>query len=101
VLKQSIKRGVITVDNTKHKVFVSGKEITLTNTEFKLLEFMASRPGVVMSRNILLDNVFGYDSQVYDRTVDTHITSLRRKLNKARNYIETVRGIGYRFKETE
>ena len=56
---------------------------------------------MVLSRSKLLDNVFGYDSAVYDRTIDVHIKSLRQKLGKAKDYIETVRGIGYRFKETE
>ena len=101
-LKQpKVKRGIIEVDSVKHKVFVSGKEISLTHTEFKLLEFMAHRPGVVLSRDKLLDGVFGYEAAVYDRTVDAHIKSLRKKLGKARNYIETVRGAGYRFRETE
>ena len=82
-------------------MLVSGKEVSLTHTEFKLLEYMANRPGIVLSRNKLLDGVFGYEADVYDRTVDAHIKSLRKKLGKARDYIETVRGAGYRFKETE
>ena len=96
---KTIKKGIITIDSLKHKVLVSGKEISLTHTEFKLLEFMAQRAGVVLSRDRLLDGVFGYDSDIYDRTVDVHIKSLRKKLGKARDYIETVRGAGYRFKE--
>lgn len=99
VFQAKIEKGILSLDSVKHKVFVSGKEIFLTHTEFKLLEFMARKPGVVLSRNRLLDGVFGYDSEVYDRTVDAHIKSLRKKLGKARDYIETVRGAGYRFKE--
>jgi two-component system phosphate regulon response regulator PhoB len=94
-----IKRGNIVIDSTKHKVTVRGEEISLTFTEFKLLEFMARRPGVVFSRANILDAVSGEDAIVYDRTVDAHIKSLRHKLGSAKDYIETVRGAGYRFKE--
>jgi phosphate regulon transcriptional regulator PhoB len=96
---KTIKRGSIVIDSIKHKVTVGGKEVLLTHTEFKLLEFMAQKPGIVLSRDRVLDGVFGYDSKVYDRTVDAHIKSLRKKLGKASYYIETVRGAGYRFKE--
>lgn len=99
VAHKRIEKGIVVIDSIKHKVIVSGKEISLTRTEFKILEFMAQRPGVVFSRDRLLDGVFGYDSQSYDRTVDAHIKSLRKKLGKAKDYIETVRGAGYRFKE--
>jgi two-component system alkaline phosphatase synthesis response regulator PhoP len=93
------QRGDITVDSCRHKVTVSGEEISLTLTEFKLLEFLAQRPGVVLSRDRILDVVSGDESVVCDRTVDAHVKSLRRKLGKAKDYIETVRGAGYRFKE--
>jgi len=99
VLGTRKKAGDLIVDSVKHKVFLSEKEISLTFTEFKLLEFMIQRPGIVLSRNKLLDGVFGYDSDIYDRTIDVHIKSLRKKLGKVRDYIETVRGVGYRFKE--
>jgi DNA-binding response OmpR family regulator len=98
--RKIIESGLVLIDSVKHKVFVEGKEIQLTNTEFKLLVFMAQRPGVVFSRDRLLDAVFGYDANVYDRTVDAHIKSLRKKLGKARDHMETVRGAGYRFKES-
>ena len=97
--KKIIKVGSLIIDCFKHEVVVSGKSVSLTPTEFKLLEFMARRPGRVLSRDKILDAVFGYDSDIYDRTIDTHMKSLRKKLGKARDYIETVRGIGYRFKE--
>jgi phosphate regulon transcriptional regulator PhoB len=93
------ERGDIVIDGTKHKVTVGGTEISLTFTEFKLLEFMARRPGAVFSRAQILDAVSGQDAIVYDRTVDAHIKSLRHKLGPAKDYIETVRGAGYRFKE--
>jgi DNA-binding response OmpR family regulator len=94
-----IKRGDIVIDCEKHTVTVTGEEISLTHTEFKLLEVMARRPGVVLSRNQILDAVGGDEAMVYDRTVDAHIKSLRRKLGRAKDYIETVRGVGYRLKE--
>jgi two-component system alkaline phosphatase synthesis response regulator PhoP len=80
-------------------VTVGGKEISLTLTEFKLLELMARRPGVVFSRALILDAVAGQDTIVCDRTVDAHVKSLRHKLGPAKDYIETIRGAGYRFKE--
>jgi len=89
----------VSVDSLKYKVAVFNKEISLTLTEFKLLELMIQQPGVVLSRDKILNEVFGYNADIYDRTIDTHMKSLRRKLGKARKYIETVRGIGYRFKE--
>ncbi len=94
-----IKRDDISIDGTRHKVTVGSEEISLTFTEFKLLEFMARRPGVVFSRAQILDAVSGEDAMVYDRTVDAHIKSLRHKLGRAKDYVETVRGAGYRFKE--
>jgi len=90
---------LLAIDSLRYKVAVSKKEVKLTPTEFKLLEFMAQRPGVVVSRDKILDSVFGYEANIYDRTIDTHMKSLRKKLGKAKDYIETVRGIGYRFKE--
>jgi DNA-binding response OmpR family regulator len=93
------ERGDVVIDSTRHKVTVRGREISLTFTEFKLLEFMARRPGAVFSRARILDAVLGQDAIVSDRTVDAHIKSLRHKLGPAKDYIETIRGAGYRFKE--
>ncbi len=98
-LNDEIKIGDITIDGARHKVTVGSEEISLTFTEFKLLEFMARRPGVVFSRSRILDAVSGEDAIVYDRTVDAHIKSLRHKLGAAKDYIETVRGAGYRFRD--
>jgi len=95
-----IERGNIVIDSTRHKVTVGGSDVTLTFTEFKLLEFLARRPGVVFSRAQILDAVSGEDAIVYDRTVDAHVKSLRHKLGQAKDYIETVWGAGYRFRET-
>ena len=62
---------------------------------------MMDRPGIVLSRGMILDKVFGLATEGYDRVVDAHIKTLRKKLGKAREYIETVRGVGYRFKNPE
>ena len=94
-----IEKGEVIIDSAKHKVMVGGEQIPLTTTEFKLLECLARRPGVVLSRYQILDAVSGDDAVVSDRAVDAHIKSLRHKLGTAKDYIETVRGAGYRFKE--
>lgn len=94
-----IKSGQITIDSAKHKVLVKGKEVKLTTTEFRLLQCLARRSGIVFSRNQLLDALGADESMVYDRTIDAHIKSLRRKLGPAKDYVETVRGVGYKFRE--
>ena len=99
LLDEKIERGNIIIDSARHKIIVSNEEVVLTFTEFKLLEFMARRPGIVFSRDQILDAISGDNTIVTDRTVDAHIKSLRHKLGKAKDYIETVRGAGYRFKE--
>jgi two-component system phosphate regulon response regulator PhoB len=93
-----IKTGQLVIDGAGHKVLVKGREVELTATEFRLLESLARRPGVVFSRDQLLDAAGADGSMVYDRTVDAHIKSLRRKLGSMKDYIETVRGVGYRFR---
>lgn len=87
------------IDFSKHKVFVEKKEINLTVKEFELLIELAKSRGRVKTRDSLLSRIWGYDNDVFTRTIDTHIRRLREKLGKAGKYIETVRGIGYRFKE--
>jgi phosphate regulon transcriptional regulator PhoB len=94
-----IKIGQIVIDSAKHKVLVKGREVSLTATEFRLLQCLARRCGVVFSRNQLLDALGADESMVYDRTIDAHVKSLRRKLGVAKNYVETVRGVGYRLRE--
>lgn len=76
-------------------VYKKGKAISLPKKEFELLEFMASRPGKVLSREILLEKVWGTDVMVVDRTIDVHIRKLREKIGK--KYISTVKGVGYKF----
>ncbi len=91
----------ITIDITRHKVEVAGEDITLTFTEFKVLQLLASQPGRVFTRYQIVDAVHGDDYPVTDRSVDVQIVGLRKKLGEAGPFIETVRGIGYRFKEEE
>ncbi|HUJ08502.1 MAG TPA: response regulator transcription factor, partial [Verrucomicrobiae bacterium] len=87
----------LTVDTGKHEVSHKGKVIELTVTEFKLLATLMERRGRVQTRDRLLTDVWGYEGDVDTRTVDTHMRRLREKLGKAADYIETVRGVGYRF----
>lgn len=91
----------IDIDVDRHKVTVDGAELTLTFTEFKVLQLMASQPGRVFTRYQIVDAVHGEDYPVTDRSVDVQIVGLRKKLGDAGRFIETVRGIGYRFKESE
>ena len=89
----------LVMDTDRHKVTVAGKEIELTNMEFKLLKTLLNRKGRVQSRDKLLDEVWDIAADVTTRTVDTHIKRLRTKLGKEGDLIETVRGVGYRFSE--
>ena len=92
-----IKIGDIEIDISTHVVKLAGKEVTLTLTEFNLLEILAKRRGRVQSRERLLQDVWGYENPIDSRTVDTHMRRLREKLGESANYLETVRGVGYRF----
>jgi len=83
----------------RHEVLVCGKPVEMTATEFKLLHFLAHRPGWVFTRQQILDGVHGDNYAITDRAVDVQIVGLRRKLGPVGSYIETVRGVGYRFKE--
>lgn len=94
-----LKKNLLEVDFSKHRVWVSKQEVTLTATEFKLLEYLLKSQGRVLTRDLLLDKVWGYDASVTTRTVDTHIKRLREKLGDAGELVETVRGVGYRLKD--
>ncbi len=96
---RSIEHGVLRIDPERHRCFVKGEEIELTAKEFRLLEVLMSRPGRVMTRERLLDEVWGSEITVTSRTIDTHLKRLREKLGPAGDLIETVRGVGYRFAE--
>jgi DNA-binding response OmpR family regulator len=89
----------LTIDIARHQVTVKGKAIELTATEFKLLTVLAQRKGRVQSREQLLHDVWEYDNLIDTRTVDTHMRRLREKLGPAARYLDTVRGVGYRFVE--
>lgn len=92
--------GDLTIDLERHMVSVGGSTIELTATEFRLLALLAQRRGRVQSREQLLQDVWHYDSIIDTRTVDTHMRRLREKLGKASRYLDTVRGVGYRFLES-
>jgi two-component system, OmpR family, response regulator ChvI len=100
--EQLIERGRLTMDPARHKVLWDGKDVTLTVTEFLILEALAQRPGVVKSRNQLLDIAYQDDVYVDDRTIDSHIKRVRRKFRTVDpefDGIETLYGVGYRFGE--
>jgi two-component system phosphate regulon response regulator PhoB len=91
----------VSVDRTKHEVTVAGKRVEFTATEFKLLALLIERRGRMQSREMLLNDVWGYEAAIDTRTVDTHIRRLRDKMGQAGRHIETVRGFGYRLAQTE
>ncbi len=95
-----IKRGEILVDFVKHEAAIAGKPVNLTPLEFKLLGILVREPGRVFTRPQLIEKVFGYDFDGFDRTVDVHILNLRRKLEpdpRHPRYIKMVYGVGYKF----
>ena len=92
-----LRIGVLDIDAGRHQVKVRDRPLTLTATEFKLLELLARRRGRVQTRDRLLQDVWGYDNPIDTRTVDTHMRRLREKLGPAAEYLETIRGVGYRF----
>jgi two-component system phosphate regulon response regulator PhoB len=94
-----IEHGTLSLDPERHRCFVDGEEVGLTAKEFSLLQCLMRRPGRVMTRDRLLDDVWGSDITVTTRTIDTHLKRLREKLGRAGDLIETVRGVGYRFAE--
>jgi two-component system phosphate regulon response regulator PhoB len=92
-----IEFGTLSVDRDAHRVWVDGKEIELTVIELKLLVTLYDRRNRVQSRSVLLSDVWSMDADVATRTVDTHVKRLRAKLGSAGDYVQTVRGVGYRF----
>jgi two-component system phosphate regulon response regulator PhoB len=96
---QVLERAALRLDPERHRCFVEQHEIDLTAKEFALLHGLMMRPGRVMTREQLLDDVWGTDIAVTTRTIDTHLKRLREKLGPASHLIETVRGVGYRFSE--
>jgi two-component system, OmpR family, phosphate regulon response regulator PhoB len=96
----TIEFGCLRIDREAHRVWVIEEEIELTALEFRLLLTLYERRNRVQSRGALLDSVWGLDTKISTRTVDAHVKRLREKLGDARDYIETVRGVGYRFADT-
>lgn len=100
--QRSLKAGGLHLERSSCRVWLNDEEVQLTATEFKLLEFLMARPGVVFSRQQLLDSVWGHDRAVTDRTVDVYILRLRQKVETDPanpNYIRSVRGFGYSFND--
>lgn len=94
-----IKLKDLAIHPGRHEVLVKGRPVKLTSTEFRLLHYLARRPGWVFTRQQIIDSARGTEYPVTDRSVDVHIVGLRKKLGSLGKYIETVRGVGYRFKE--
>jgi DNA-binding response OmpR family regulator len=97
--KKVLRAADLELDRARCQVSLAGSQVTLTATEFRLLEFLMSRPGVVFSREQLLDAVWGHDRAVTDRTVDVYILRLRQKIESEEgpSFIRSVRGFGYSF----
>ncbi len=96
---ENIQMGILEIDPAGHKVYVREKEVILNNKEFQLLEFLVNNKSIVLSREKILDRIWGYDYDGDIRTIDTHVKMLRASLGEAGNYIKTIRGIGYSFEE--
>lgn len=97
-VKNGLKLGALAVDFERYEVHVAGEPVDLTYKEFELLKFLATHPGRVFSREVLLDKVWGYDYYGGTRTVDVHVRRLRSKIETgSRVYIQTVRHVGYKF----
>jgi two-component system phosphate regulon response regulator PhoB len=96
---ERIQFGGLVIDQSRHTATYLGKPLELTATEFKLVTVLAGRKGRVQTRENLLKDVWGYNSLIDTRTIDTHMRRLRDKLGGAAKYLDTVRGVGYRFHE--
>lgn len=98
---ERVVRGDVVIDSGRHQVWAGATQVTMTATELRLLHFLASHPGRVFTRDQLLDRVIGQDAEVIDRNIDVHIRAIRRKVGEQRDIIETIRGVGYRFRDAE
>ena len=96
---EAIEHLEVRIDRVRHRAYVGARELELTPTEFRLLECMLRQPGRAFTRAQLMDAAIGEGAVVLERTIDVHIKTLRKKLGDAVEYIETVRGVGYRFRE--
>lgn len=98
---ERLVRGDLLIDAARHEVKIEGESVTLTATEFRLLHLLASHPGRVFTRDQLVTRVIGGGAAVIDRNIDVHVRSIRKKLGEHRHLIGTIRGVGYRFQETD
>lgn len=98
-LQDIIKVGDIEIDTKKHEVTAAGEIVNLTLKEYELLKRLMKNSNIVMTRDLLLEEIWGYDFDGETRTVDVHVRTLRQKLGKSGERIETVRGVGYRMRE--
>jgi len=98
--REVLRAGALTVDLERHEVSCGSQTIDLTATEFRILHFLASHPGRVYSRNDIIDAALGRDVAVLDRTIDVHLTALRRKLGPCGKHLQTLRGVGYKFENS-
>ena len=99
--RERIVCGQVIIDAGRHEVRVDGRPVSFTATELRLLHFLASHPGRVFTRDHLLSRAIGEGAFVVDRNIDVHIHSIRKKLGEHRDLIETIRGVGYRFRDEE
>ncbi len=99
--RERIERSGVVIDTVKHKVTVDGESVPFTATELRLLHFLASHPGRVFTRDLLLGRAIGEHAFVDDRNIDVHVRSIRKKLGAHRDLVETIRGVGYRFLDAE
>lgn len=96
-----VQHGDVEVDRARFHIKVCGTQVPMTLAEFRLFDALVSRPGIVLSRDRLLDAVTGGEGVLIDRNIDVHVRSIRKKLGESRDLIETVRGLGYKFRELQ
>ena len=94
---QAMEQGGLVMDTTGHILYVDGKKTELTYKEFEMLRYFMKNAGMVLTREMLLNKIWGIEADIETRTVDMHIKTLRKKLGRCGDYIKTVRGVGYRF----
>lgn len=96
-----VRQGEVEVDRARFQVRVGEQQVIMTLAEFRLFDALISRPGIVLSRDRLLDAVTGGEGVLIDRNIDVHVRSIRKKLGESRDLIQTVRGLGYKFRELQ
>ncbi len=99
--RRRVQVGDVVVDPDRHEVLVAGSSVRFTRTELRLLHVLLRRPGRVYTREQLVERVMGDNAWVTDRTIDVHVRAIRRKLGTHADAIETIRGVGYRGRDTE